>query len=152
MLLSFSTIRKYLKDHQPHSNFKFLQHQSIFLLSYAFIASRKTYILFDCLSNVLLVSRTFQRGPYSVCPVIANSMRILCSKYIHWLLYFQPQIFWSKSNTFYKFHIFMDEGFENFDLYISNTLITFTVNSSLIFTKNKDIGILHTIVCDLTGY
>lgn len=46
----------------------------------------------------------------------------------------------------------MDEGFENFYLYISNTLITAPVNSSSILTKNKDIGISHTIVCDLTGY
>lgn len=46
----------------------------------------------------------------------------------------------------------MNEGFENFYLYISNTLITVPVNSSSILTKSKDIDISHTIVCDLTGY
>lgn len=122
---SLFTITAFLKDHQPHSNFmaynRWLIHIFACLVMLLQYLKIHIYIFFYFLSNILLVSRTVQRGWYSVCPVTANSIRILCSKYIHWLSYFQPQIFLSKSNTFYKFPIFMDKGFENFYLYISNT-------------------------------
>lgn len=46
----------------------------------------------------------------------------------------------------------MEEGFENFYLYISNTFCNSSCEHWFNLHKNKDIDILHTIVCDLTGY